>query len=82
MKSRIMSFSLFSYVDPGTGAIVLQILAGVVVAIAVFFRNVVLYPFRFFLSKRENDDSFFSNDGDVEDEEGGDLDGSRTNAES
>ena len=38
---------LFSYIDPATGAMVIQVVAAAVLTAGVFFRRALLYPFQF-----------------------------------
>jgi len=49
-KALIMSYSdcVLAYLDPGTGAIVLQAIAAVVLTIGVVFRKAIFAPATFF----------------------------------
>jgi len=48
---------LFAYIDPATGAMVLQVIVAAVLATGVFFRKFFLLPFAFLLRKARTDDA-------------------------
>ena len=49
-----MSTELLSYIDPGTGAILIQLLIATAVSIGVFFRKYLMFPFRAILNKNKH----------------------------
>lgn len=52
----------FAYIDPATGAMLLQIVAAAVLATGVFFRRFLLSPFAFLFGKTRTDDQSESRD--------------------
>jgi hypothetical protein len=42
------SFALLAYIDPGSGAILLQVLLASVFTLGIFFRRLLLAPLRLF----------------------------------
>ncbi len=44
-EKKVMA--LFSYIDPGTGAIIMQVIAASIFGIGIFFRRLGRAPFRF-----------------------------------
>ena len=46
---------LFAYIDPATGAMVMQIVAAGVLTAGVLFRRIILAPFAFFKKSSGNE---------------------------
>lgn len=53
---------ILAYIDPATGAMIIQIVAASVLAAGVFFRKIFLAPFAFLFKKNSRDDSPASSD--------------------
>ena len=51
------AFSLMAYIDPATGAIVLQAIIASIFAGGVLFRRVLLSPFGFLFNRNKTEDS-------------------------
>ncbi len=48
---------LFAYIDPATGAMVLQVVVAAVLATGVFFRKFFLLPFAFLFRKNRSEET-------------------------
>ena len=53
---------LFAYIDPATGAMILQIVAATVLASGVFFRKILISPLAFLFRRKTASDPHDSND--------------------
>lgn len=53
---------ILAYIDPATGAMVIQIVAATVLAGGVFFRKIFLAPFAYFFRKTPSDATNSAND--------------------
>ena len=51
----MLFWSLLLYIDPGSGAILLQALLALLLTFGVFFRRVLFAPFRYFFGRREGE---------------------------
>lgn len=49
----MISDMILFYLDPGTGALIFQIIAGGIITTLVFFKSTVVRIFRFFFKKKE-----------------------------
>jgi len=49
--------SLFAYLDPGTGSIIIQIAAAAVLSCGVMFRQYLISPFAALLGRKKKEES-------------------------
>ena len=54
----MLSNPILSYIDPATGAIVLQAVIATVFTVGVYFRKFFFAPFAFLRKKKVDDDGF------------------------
>ncbi len=56
----------FAYIDPATGAMVLQVIVAAVLATGVFFRKFFLLPFAFLFRRNRSEDAAVTGDDSAE----------------
>lgn len=56
------NFEILGYIDPATGALVLQVIVAAVLGAGFFFRRLLLSPFRLLFCRKRNATDDLSNE--------------------